>query len=217
MSVDTKTIQWKLWKTAISQAIIFFIILLGYAYIYNNELSLLCVSQAVAGTAGFMIGISLALGSLAYFKRSLGPKVANRKYIGLVGFWLALTYTLMLLWLDPDRYFFGFFGTISAADGFFGLTAIIILSFMALISNNWGIRKLGVKNWRIVLRLGYVAYFLLVLRAIALEWEIWSAWWSMPLFELPPPRLVVSIFAILVILLRIAVSISKQIKMATRT
>lgn len=212
MSVETKTIRWSLWKTAISQGIVFFIILLGYAYIYNNELSLLAISQAIAGAAGFMVGISLALGSLAYFKRSLGPKVANRKYIGLVGFWLALTYAVMLLFVDPDRYLFGIFGTLSTTDGFFGLTAIIILSIMALVSNNWGIKKLGAKNWRMILRLGYVAYFLLVLRAITLEWEIWTAWWNMPLFELPPPRLLVSIFAVLVILLRVAVTVSKTLK-----
>ena len=85
-----------------------------------------------------------------------------------------------------------------------------ILTFTALISNNWGIKKLG-RNWRRLMRLGYLAYALLIARAIVIEWDLWSLWRETGK-GIPPPRLLVSIFALLVILFRGLMITSKLIK-----
>lgn len=44
----------------------------------------------------------------------------------------------------------------------FGLAGLTILVLLALTSNNWAVRKLGGKNWKLLHRLAYVAAALLI-------------------------------------------------------
>jgi methionine sulfoxide reductase heme-binding subunit len=44
----------------------------------------------------------------------------------------------------------------------FGLTGLSILVVLALTSNNWSVRKLGGKRWKLVHRLAYVAAIVLI-------------------------------------------------------
>ncbi len=205
------SIQHKLWLRAVIITAGLLAILLIYTYWYNSEFSLLSISQAVAGTAGFLIGASFALGPLAHYFKKLSPKVALRKYIGLMGFWLALTYSVLLILVDPNRYWHNLPANLGTADVLLGVLAVAILSVMALVSNRWGIKTLGPKTWKQTLRLGYVAYALLIARGIVLEWQLWSDWFS-SLDGVPPPRLVLSVFALAVITLRITVLLKKPHK-----
>ena len=196
----------QMWKISIIMAVMILSVLLIYTGVYNHSLSLLAISQAVAGTAAVMIGISFAQGGLVYYFQVFPNKLHYRKYIGLVGFWLAYVYSLILLVLDPDRYFFGFFHNLFTLDFIFGLGAMTILAFMAIISLD-GVRiKLG-KSWRSYFQLGYLAFIFLIVRGIILESDIWLEWLANP-NGLLPPRLLVSIIAVSVILLRISLMIS---------
>jgi sulfoxide reductase heme-binding subunit YedZ len=44
----------------------------------------------------------------------------------------------------------------------FGLTGLSILVVLALTSNNWSVRKLGGKRWKLLHRLSYVAAIVLI-------------------------------------------------------
>jgi methionine sulfoxide reductase heme-binding subunit len=44
----------------------------------------------------------------------------------------------------------------------FGLTGLIILVLLGLTSNNWAVRKLGGKRWKLLHRLAYVAAIVLI-------------------------------------------------------
>jgi len=154
-----------------------------------------------------MIGLSFALSGIGYYFDFLDKKIAYRKYFGLVGFWLALAYSVLLLFVDPEKYFYGFFDHLGSAEVLLGLGAMGILTAMALISNPWGIKKIGAKRWKGVLHLGYLAYGFLIIRAYILEHGAWGEWISDP-NGLPPPRLVVSLFAVAVIVFRGSISIS---------
>jgi len=59
-------------------------------------------------------------------------------------------------------------------------------------------------RWQTVMHMGYVAYGLLILRAIDLELLVWTDWLSSPQ-GLPPPRLLLSLFATAVIVARLSV------------
>ncbi|MFC1687022.1 hypothetical protein ACFL0L_00380 [Patescibacteria group bacterium] len=200
-----------MWRVSIFIAAGIFILLFLYVYSIDGIVDLFMISKVVAGTAALMIGISFALSGFTYYFDFLDTKIGYRKYIGLTGFWLALAYSIMLVFIDPDRYFYGFFENIGSADFILGLSAVGILAFMAIISNSWAMHKLGPLRWRQLLRFGYVAYALLVTRAIVTEWDLWTVWWNAP-ETLPPPRLTISVIAIIIILFRISMIISKFIK-----
>jgi len=83
---------------------------------------------------------------------------------------------------------------------------MIILTAMATLSNRAAIARLGVRGWKRFMRLGYVAYLALVVRAALLEGDVWLTWLADPVW-LPPPRLLLSMFATMVLLSRLALAI----------
>ena len=182
-----------------------------YAFFWQSELSLFTLSVGFAGAAAFCIGFSFALSAMSYYFNFLDRDIAYRKNLGLVGYYLALVYSVLLLFVNPERYFWGFFKNLMSADFLLGLTSMGILTLMAIVSNNFIMRKIGAHAWRFILRLGYLAYFLLIVRAFVLEGDDWFMW--LQRFDnLPPPRLLVSIFAAAVIILRISMEISMRRK-----
>ena len=61
-----------------------------------------------------------------------------------------------------------------------------------------------------VLGLGYVGYAILVMRAILIEFPIWSLWFETSSGP-PPGRLVLSVIAVGVLILRLAVAVDKHL------
>ncbi|MBI5037481.1 MAG: ferric reductase-like transmembrane domain-containing protein [Candidatus Kerfeldbacteria bacterium] len=203
----------RMWRSAILLAFGILVVLVGYVYLYNDGLTALAWSQAVAGTAALMIGISFALSGIGYWWDFLDARVGYRKYYGLVGYYFALLHSVMLLFIFPNRYWYGFFENFFTPNIILGLIAMTILTMMAIVSNNWAMRRLGPIHWRQLLRLGYLAYALLIVRALYIEGGNWLAW--LRSFDgLPPPRLIVSICAAAVIIFRGSVFISKKARAA---
>ena len=204
-----------LWIKSVILAEIIFGFFLVYVFLIDFSVSLKSIGSAIAASASIMIGLSFALSGICYFFDFLDREFYYRKYFGLVGYFLALFYSVLLLFIDPQRYFYGFFDNLLSLDVILGLSAMTIFTMMAIISNKTAMILLKPQNWRALLRLGYLAYGLLVIRAAVLEKDLWLAWWKQH-NSLPPVRLVISVFAVMVILLRISIKISKLIKMATR-
>jgi DMSO/TMAO reductase YedYZ heme-binding membrane subunit len=205
----TNLLTRKFWRTAWLLGFCLYAIALLYVYGADHTFSAMSLSKALAATGGLLIGFSFALSGFAYYFNFLDTKVAYRKYLGLVGFWFALAYTLSLFFVDPDKYFFGLFHNLLTADVLLGLGAMLILTFMALISRTRAMQWLGPPRWRKLLRLGYLAYAMLVVRAVVVEWDVWTAWAENPAGRLPPPRLVLSIFAVGILLFRGSMIVSQ--------
>lgn len=201
----------KMWQVPIIIAAFLFIIFNIYEFFRTGQLIFATLSAAIAATAAVCIGFSFALSGMSYYFNFLDHELAYRKNLGLTGYFLALIYSFSLLFIDPGRYFSGFFENLRSGDFILGLSAMGILTLMAVVSNNFVMRKIGAHAWRFVLRLGYFAYFLLIIRAVILEGDSWYLW-IQKLNNLPPPRLLVSVFAVCVIALRISMEISMRFK-----
>lgn len=201
----------KLWKNSLWVSFFTLLFFTGYVFLLEGLLSLLSWSKVIAGTSGFLLAYSLSLSTLGYYFNFLDSKVIYRKYLGLMGYYFALLYSVMLLFVSPDRYFYGFFENFWSADFVLGLTAMAIFTVMAFISNNQALKLLGPGRWRAILRLGYLAFFLLVLRAIILEGDLWHAWIRGG-EGLPPVRLVLSVVAMFVIFTHYSVYFSEWFK-----
>lgn len=200
-------VTFKMWAVPIVTALLLLVIFSVYAFFWQSEFSLFTMSVGVAGAAAFLIGFSFGLSGISYYFDFLDREIAYRKNLGLVGYFMALAYSVLLLFVDPEKYFYGFFNNLPSFDFILGLSAMGILTLMAIVSNNFVMRKIGAYNWRFILRLGYVAYLMLILRAVIMEGQDWFLW--LQRFDsLPPPRLIVSLFAISVIMLRISMEIS---------
>lgn len=208
-SLSQPSLAQKMWRTSWLLAFAVFNIFLVYVFFLDGSLStLLSWSKAVAGTSAVLLGMSFSLSSFGYYFNFLDKQILYRKYLGLTGFWLALLYSVMLLFVNPARYFYGFFDNLGTADFVLGLSAMTIFTAMALISHNRAMQWIGPALWRQILGLGYVAYALLVIRALFIEGDQWIKWWEAG-SGLPPARLVISVLAVAVLLFRISVPVAK--------
>lgn len=205
---STISLEMRLWRNTGFVAALTFLFFVGYVALLDKTFTLAAWSKCVAGTSGLLLAYSFSLSTLGYYFDFLDSKVIYRKYLGLAGYFFALLYCFMLLVINPDRYLFGFFDNLWSADFIFGLSAMAIFTIMAVISNNRLMRILGPIRWRKILRLGYLAFFLLVLRAIVLEGDMWHTW-LISGSGLPPVRLFLSFVALFVIFFRLSVVFSE--------
>ena len=130
-----------MWRQTLRLTFYLYVVLLCVMYLTEGVITFVTLSRATAAAAALLIGFSFALSGFCYYWDFLDSKIGLRKYLGLMGFWLALAYSLLMLVIDPDRYFFGFLKNFWTADFVLGLVAI---AFLALgRSRNRGRRRPG--------------------------------------------------------------------------
>lgn len=207
----------KMWRSSLVIAFGVYLFFVFYIFEYDQHFTLASLAKTFAGTANFLFAFSLSLSSFGYFFNFLDSKVAYRKYFGLLGYYSSLVYTCLLPITNPERYWYGFVENFFSSDFLLGLSAMLIFTGMALISRDTMMLKIGPQRWRFFLRFGYLAFFLLVLRAALNESqpigsdgvpEMWTAYLANP-EQLPPPRLLFSVVAMTVLFFRFAVSFDK--------
>lgn len=204
-----QNVKKKIWIHSWLLALIIYILFTILVYYLDKSWSLLTFSKSLAGTAALMFGFSFSLSGFCYWWDFLDKKIAYRKQLGLVAYWLALAYSASLLIINPDIYLFGFWDNFWTYDILFGTTSMAIFTFLAIISTDKMMMKMGPKRWRYTLRLGYFAWLLLAFRAYFMEKEIWFEYLNT--FQgFPPPRLLLSIYVIAIIVFRASIDVSKK-------
>lgn len=196
-------------KVALFSALLYGLLLM-YSSFYASALGFTQFSESLAGTGGFLIGISFALSGMTYFFDFLDKELHYRKQLGVTGYFFALAYSVTLLIRFPAKYDISRPMTFLTAEACFGLVAMVILTAMAFASLNVAVKLLGPVLWRKVLRSGYFAYLLLIVRAYLVEGEMWSNWLILH-NSLPPARLLLTIFACYVLALRFCMEVSLRV------
>lgn len=192
-------------KTLYFRTLLFSLVVFGVFYGYTAWLGIPGVlNKSTADTAIFLIGLSMILSGLCYFWNIFDPLIRYRKHLGLVGFafavvHVALSYPALLSLFNVETWQNGIMW-----PAFTGLLAMIIFTIMALISNSYMARLLGGKKWRYVLRAGYIAIILVWLHVVLLKSGRWVTWYQGGMETLPSLSLLVSIFMVIVVLMRVA-------------
>lgn len=207
-----------LWRNSFIVAMGCFVFFFGYVSLIDRPLSGASWAKMFAGTANFLLAMSLSLSVFGYYFNFLDAKVTYRKYLGLIGYFSALIYSFSLPFLRPERYGPGLVDYFWTSDVLLGLAAMSIFTLMACISTDRMMIWIGPARWRALLRLGYLAFFLLVVRAILGNTEPIGAdprpenWllYFQTFDTLPPPRLLFSLVAIGVIFARLSVEFDKR-------
>ncbi len=188
---------WKeLFFISISLATFMFV----YVCIYTGTISFWHILGMTAGTSGIFLAISFSLSSFAYFFDFLDRQLIYRKYCGLLGYYLAVVYAMLASIQKPDFYVFGFFKNFWTVDIALGFVAMSIFTLMAFVSQKGMPARLGSRIWKNILRLGYFAYALLVIRGFILDWSLWQVFWQSP--GLLSPRMILTILGTLVLFFR---------------
>lgn len=197
------------WSVALLLALLLTAAAAGYVYIVFGTVStLMSWSFISAAVASLLFATSFSISSANYYIGFPNARHGYQKQIGVLGFWVSLIYSATLPVLYPEIYWYGLPDNFFTADVLLGLAAMVIFGSMVLINSKPIAPHFSWSTIRFVLGLGYLGYALLVMRAVFIEWDLWEAW--LTTFEgFPPGRLVLSIIAIGVLLLRFSVPIHK--------
>jgi hypothetical protein len=211
-----------------TKVIIFSLILFALVYLYigvETGFSVYTLNRALAINAVVLIGLSLGSASFIYFTKRFQNKLVYRMYLGVAGFFFGLVHGL------TSEYFY-FFVTQAPKPNYqfdkvwhiagnlyipnqiaflFGITALVIFAFMALISIRYFILRFGGVTWRLLLRyLGYTAFVMIMCHFLIKNFDYWlrpSTW-----HVLPPESLLLWIFCLTVVGLRLALWRSLAVK-----
>lgn len=176
---------------------------------YGTVQTLESWAMILAAVSAFLFALAFGASSLSYYTGFPDLRRLYQKYLGIMAFWVAVLYSITLLFLNPDFYFYGFFKNFFTADIFLGVTAMVIFAGMVLINTAWIGPRVGKEVIKFVLSFGLIGYALLVIRAIWIEWDIWALWFQT--FEGPiPGRIVLSVVATLILLARVSIPIHQR-------
>ncbi len=194
---------------------IFGLIVFGLSYAYMKWLNVPGeVNKSMADTAIILMGSSMLLSSVSYFWNFLDWAIIYRKYLGLIGFAFGIAH-LLLSW----GAFLSLLKISTWEQGkmwpaLMGAVAFGIFLIMALVSNSFSARKLGVMTWKGILRTGYIAVIFVWLHVVLLKSARWITWFQGGMKTLPSLSLLVAIFMTIVIIMRILLWWSLRKKMA---
>lgn len=200
------------WLVAFLFGIFFTIICSIYVYHLDGSiLSLPSLGKILAGVSALLFAVSLGAGGLSHYTGFPNMGLGYQKYIGIMAFWVAFAYSGSLLFINPDFYFYNLFPNLLTADVSLGLIAMFIFGLMVIAPTPKIFMIIGEGAVHFILGLGFVAYALLVIRAVLIEWDIWVLWYE-TLNGLPPTRIILSIIATLIIAFRASIPIHKKFK-----
>lgn len=161
------------------------------------------LSSLTSATGGFLLATSFSASSLSYFTGWPNMRWGYQKQIGVVAFWACVAYCLTLLVGQPDIYYYGFWDNLNTPNFILGLSAMGIFGLMVFLNSHFVAPHLNWSTIKLFLNLGFLGYAFLVMRAIFLEWPLWTEWFA-TLAGPPTNRFLLSSLAITVLLLRAA-------------
>lgn len=197
----------KLWLKTSGFSLVVFGLASLYIYLQKGRYELFEINQAVAGTAVFLIGGSLALSGICYFWDFLDSKIIYRKHLGIAGFAFGLVHALIILIPLQDRFSFpGYYFQDASHLLVFSaaVTAVVLFALLTAISNRYAIQELGGKRWRLILRYGGYAGLIFTLIHFGVnQYPRWISWYQSGATIWPPISLLEFIFGVLVLALRL--------------
>ena len=216
---ETKQVSSGGWKTTIIIFAVVFFLFFVYAFIRYNvirdvpleEIPLYIVNKVLAISSAVLIGFSFLLGPLTRFwPRTFERTLYLRKPLGVFGFGIAALHSVISLALLSPAYYPNFFlesgklnftGEVSLL---FGILALFIFSIVALTSIPAIASQMKLEQWKLIQRLGYLAYGFVLLHVVVMGFRGWLSSNSY-LYGFISISLVSALFIIFVFMFRLAV------------
>lgn len=171
--------QFQQYGAAILVAGILFVAFSLYLYNRRGYYDLYIVNKIFAGDATVLLGIVLLLGPLSRYFKIFDRYVQYRKELGIVAYVLALAHTIASFFFLRSHFPLERFLTYGRWPFIFGLLAVIVLTYILVISNQAAMRKLGPKLWWFMQGWGVRAAFLFtVLHVGVMKYKDWLKWYQ---------------------------------------
>ena len=141
------------------------------------KITLYLFNKALANAALLLVGLSMLLSSLSRLRRIGADKLVYRKYLGVVGFGLAVLHALISHRALSAKFPWPAWARQNWATALLGVAAFVLFAVMTAVSNRKAVERLGGAIWRRLLSsAGYAGVLLVVVHAALLKWPSWLNW-----------------------------------------
>lgn len=153
-----------------------FLLLLLYLYLRRGYINIYILNKAFGSAAAVCGGLTLLIGPISHRFNRLHNFMTIRREIGIFAFIFALIHIVASL-LQQNRFpLFGWYLE-EIIPVTFGIIAILIWIYMAFISRNSEILKMGSDNWRRILSMtGKVSFVAIFLHLTIMKYPGWVRW-----------------------------------------
>ncbi len=178
MKIDWKY-QLQQYGAALMLATPIFVSLSLYIFVRRGYYTLYIANKAFAGDAAILLGIIFIMGPLSRFFNIFDRYLQYRKEIGIVAFFLALIHGLVSLFFLPSKFPLARYFSGLNWPFVFGLSGLIILVALFLISNERSEKAIGagrwwrIQNWSLRL-----VVILTVLHVFVMKMNGWISWYK---------------------------------------
>ena len=158
-----------------------------------------------------LIAASMLLTGWRYFGKVSPATFALRKHLGLAGFFLGLAHGLATHMLMPEEFPWPGWVLENLWSSTLAFAALLVFALMAIASSAKVKGRMGGERWRLFLRYGgYAAMIMAAAHAGILKWESWVKYLESFSSVLPSLSLPAVVFCLFVVVLRLAMSLSKK-------
>lgn len=203
-----------LWKHTILYSLVLFGGMFSYYLVQVPTVNVRVFNRVFADVGLILIGLSLILSSVCYFWNFADRYIVYRKHLGLVGFAYIFTHGILSLFFMSNLFPFPqyYLASTNIIPFVFAVLSMGIFIFMTAISNKYAIVELGGKRWRMLMRIGIVAYAFGILHFGMKGTFYWMSWFAGEGESLTPPMsLLVFLFGSIVVLLRGSLSVALRL------
>jgi len=148
--------------------------MIAHTLLYPGLTDLRHIAQVTALTALNYLHITLLMGPLAKLSKRFAPYLKHRRHVGVSVFLLAFVHANFII---AQYYNFNIENMYGVTSNFFGTTALMILSVMALTSMNYFQHKMSLKSYNLIhtgFLLFYVFYVVMLNVLGLLRFETWQ-------------------------------------------
>ncbi len=199
------------WTKAIIITLFVFFLISLYLYLRRGYYNLYIVNKVFGSVAVVLAGFTLLIRPFSQKIEKLTQFMTIRRHLGLSAFGMAITHTVVSALFLPKKFPISWYQN-EIVPIIFGLLAIFLWVYLAYISSNEKVRKMGVEIWKKHQSFfGKAAFLAIFLHLVAMKYQGWINWWNgkikatpelaNPLY--PPASIFVFIFMLVVILYRI--------------
>jgi DMSO/TMAO reductase YedYZ heme-binding membrane subunit len=203
-------------KVLYFRTLLFSSVLFGLFFAYTSWMKIPNVmNKTVADVSIVLIGLSMILSGVCYFWNRFDSLIVYRKHLGLSGWAFGIAHMILSKGALLGLFTAEIWQKGAAWPAFNGLVAMVIFTVMAAVSNTKMARLLGGKVWRGILRTGYVAIIFVLIHVVLLKSGRWATWFQEGMQTPPSLSLMVTIFMVIVLLMRVALWIALILKKRT--
>lgn len=199
------------WVKTIRIVLFVFLLFSVYLYLRRGYYNLYIINKVFGSTAVILSGFTLLIKPLSRKIEKLNQYVNIRRHLGLSALFMAMVHMIIPAILLPEKFPLSWYQN-EITPVIFGVLAILIWIYLAYISSNEKIRKMGLDVWRKHQSfLGKAAFLAILLHLVVMKYQGWINWWNGKVKvspelanpSYPPASTFVLIFMLVVILCRI--------------